>query len=86
LGEGYVQRKILILLITLVVAFVFCGAASAATVKTNHVNAVKISKVQQNEPVTGDSVVWTQYNGTKSSIYYKNIKTGDYGKVLPTSQ
>ena len=80
------QKKILILLSALVVAFVFCGAASAATVKTNHVNTVKIIKVQQNEPVTGDRVVWTQYNGTTSSIYCKNIKTGDYGKVFTTTE
>jgi len=80
------QKKIIILLAALVVAFVFCGAASAAAVKTNHVNTVKISKVQQNEPVTGDRVVWTQFNGTTASIYCKNIKTGEYGKVLPSTE
>jgi hypothetical protein len=35
------QNKILILLITIMVAFIFCGAASAATTQPNHLNNVK---------------------------------------------
>jgi hypothetical protein len=39
------QKKIVILLVTLVVAFVFCGAASATSVKTNQINTAKISNL-----------------------------------------
>ena len=39
------QKKIILLLATLVVAFVFCGAASAATVDNNHINSSKITNV-----------------------------------------
>ena len=40
------QKKILILLFTLVVAFVFCGVASAtSTVNKDHINTQEISKV-----------------------------------------
>ena len=39
-GDGLeiLQRNIFILLMAFVVAFVFCGAASAATVKSNQIN------------------------------------------------
>ena len=82
------EKKILLLLTILVVAFIFCGAASAATVNTNHTNTVKVNKVvatvDQFEPaIDGTRIVWTQGDASgHSAIYYKNLATGSTGKVL----
>ena len=83
------QKKILILLFTLVVAFVFCGAASAAPVKTNQISTAKINNVgiidthyQKSPSIDGNKIVWVQDNGyVANNIYLKDLKTGKNSKI-----
>lgn len=81
------------MLAAFIVAFILCGADSAATVKTNHVNTAKInvgtSIVYQEHPdISGTRVVWQQWNPTthKYSVWIKNIASGYKGRVMTTSQ
>ena len=85
------QSKILILLITLGVAFIFCGAASAATTQTSHVSTVKVVKsaaaVDQFKPaIDGNRITWVQTDSSGFSIYYKNLATGFKSKVCSSKQ
>jgi hypothetical protein len=88
------QKKIILLLFTLVVAFMFCGASSAATVKTNNINTVKISNVgtstvydQNNPAIDGSRVVWEQKDPSNHTlIYVKNLDTNVYGPVQLSKQ
>ena len=80
------QKKIIIFLATLVVAFIVCGALSAATVKSNDINTAKISTVgattsQTNPAISGTRIVWEE-NGV---IYLKNLANGFIGKVYKSS-
>jgi hypothetical protein len=79
LKEVKMQKKIIILLASLVVAFVFCGAASAASVQTNHVTTAKSTvgatlTDQTNPAISGKTIVWQQKDiGGNYRIYYKTI-------------
>ena len=85
------NKKILFLLITLVIVFVFCGVASAATLKTENASKAKINDVEdyteQVDPaIDGVRVVWEQRDSSGlSNIYVKNLATGDYGRVLKST-
>lgn len=86
------QKKLLILVATLIAALIICGASTAATVKTNHINAAKITHTgtsiiwQTNPAIDGYKVVWTQLTPKNSNIYCKNLKTGKVFKVQPSPQ
>ncbi len=73
------QKKIMLLLATLVVAFVFAGAASAASVQTNHVTTAKITvgatlTDQDNPAIDGKNIVWEQGDiAGNTRIYMKTI-------------
>jgi TolB protein len=81
------QRKIFILLLTLLASFIVCGAASAATVKNNHITKVKdtvgLPAVYQSNPaMDGIRLVWEESdNGGQASIYVKNLQTGVRGRL-----
>lgn len=80
----------MILILALFAAFIFCGAASAATMKTSDTNMVKIHKVgcydngQYDPAIDGTRVVWIQTDSSGKSIYYKNLAFGDKIKVYQT--
>ena len=86
------QRKIIILLAALVVAFMFVGAASAATpVNTKAtVGATVPTGPQANSQVSssGPRVVWEQYDATTaiSNVWVKNINTGNTQVVAANSR
>lgn len=87
------KKLLLIVLFIIVSAFVLCGAASAATVKTNQINIVKINNVgavnsDQNSPaIDGNRIVWDQSDSNgPTTIYYKNLTTGSYAKVRQSTQ
>jgi hypothetical protein len=88
------QRKIIILLAALVVAFMFVGAASAATPVASKatVSATVPTGTQDNPAVTssGPRVVWEQLDATtgRSNVWVKNTVTGNTQVVnaMPTNQ
>ena len=86
------QKKIIILITAMTLAFVLCGSASAAIVKADHLNNTKInmvgSTVDQFEPVIdGNRISWVQADSSgHTSIYVKNMATGYIGKVQASSQ
>ena len=86
------QRRIIILLAALVVAFMFVGAASAATpVNTKAtVGATVPTGPQANSQVSssGPRVVWEQYDATTaiSNVWVKNINTGNTQVVAANSR
>ena len=79
------QNKILIIFIITLV-FIFCGAASAATVKTNQVNTAKITNNGSmldnggDGAIDGKRIVWKRIDGYYAEydekIIYKNLETG----------
>jgi hypothetical protein len=77
------QRKIILLLAALVVAFMFVGAASAATpvATKNTVSATVPTGPQEHPAVTssGPRVVWEQTDATTgfSNVWVKNTVTGN---------
>lgn len=86
------KNKVVLLLFTLVAAFILCGAASAATLKNSHTNIVKIKHsgtptYDQWEPkIDGTRVVWTQTDASgKWTIYYKNLAVGKTIKIKQSS-
>ena len=90
-GAKKMKSKILILLITLGVAFIFCGAASAATTQTSHLSTIKVVKStatadQVNPAIDGSRITWVQTDSSGFSIYYKNLATGFKSKVCSSKQ
>ena len=61
-----IQNKSIILFSALIITFIFCGAASATTLKTDHINTATISNMgattnDQNSPAIDDTrVVWNK--------------------------
>jgi hypothetical protein len=88
------QRKIIILLAALVVAFMFVGAVSAAT-PTNAKSTVSatVPTGPQNDPAvtsSGPMVAWEQTDATtgRTNVWVKNTVTGNTQQVsaMPTDQ
>ena len=70
-------KKIILLLATFVVAFVFCGAVSAATVINSDTNTVKLTNVgtatdDQYYPAINSNRVVSQQDSSLQSVYVKN--------------
>ena len=71
-----------------------CGAASAATIKTNQLNKVKMSDeylgyALQSPAIDGTQVVCVrlqQNNSDHDTIFVKNLKTGKNGRVQLSTQ
>jgi hypothetical protein len=84
------QKKIIIILMTLVVAFIFCGPASAATVTGNNttVTTHTSSPTGQFDPaIDCNRIVWVQGDSYgHTAVYYKNLATSTTGKVLSSTQ
>lgn len=87
------NNKFLVVSAVFLLLFIFCGAASAATVKTSHVNTGKLNvgtnnfDPQENPDIDGNMVVWEQWNMSieskeKRSIYVKNLATNYIGKLM----
>jgi hypothetical protein len=86
------QRKIIILLAALVVAFMFVGAASAATPVASK-TTVGVPTGNQNNPAVsavGPKVVWEQLDANTglTNVWVKNTATGNAAVVnqLPVNQ
>jgi hypothetical protein len=76
------QRKIIILLAALVVAFMFIGAASAATPVASKATVSTVPTGDQNNPgitASGPKVVWEQLDATTglTNVWVKNTVTGN---------
>jgi len=83
------QNKILIFLIAIGVAFIFCGTASATTTQPNHLNNVKTVKLttsNQFSPAIDGNITWVQADSKGFSIYYKNLATGYKTKIYSSKQ
>lgn len=82
----------MILFFVLFAAFIFSGAASAATVKTNSAHMVKINNVgcndvgQYDPAMDGTRVVWIKTDSSGKSIYYKNLAIGNTIKVYQSNK
>lgn len=89
LGGIRINKKVLVIFVV-TLAFIFCGATSAATPKNSHsvsnINKVGYSSHFQNNPaVSGNIVVWVQEDTERNyAVYYKNLATGAHGKVFPS--
>lgn len=79
--------------IILFIGLFFCGAASAATLKTSHINTAKINNVGSSpayyhgyQPsISGSRVVWVGYHN-HCTIYYKNLAGGTGHMVQRSTQ
>lgn len=79
--------------IILVFGLFFCGAASAATIKTSHINSAKINNVGSSSAyyhgyqpsLSGSRVVWVGYQ-SHCTIYYKNLVGGTTHRVHSSNQ
>jgi hypothetical protein len=87
------QRKIIILLAALVVAFMFVGAASAATPTNAKSTVSTVPTGPQNDPAvtsSGPMVAWEQTDATTglTNVWVKNTVTGNTQQVsaMPTNQ
>jgi hypothetical protein len=87
------QRKIIILLAALVVAFMFVGAASAATPTNAKSTVSTVPTGPQNDPAvtsSGPMVAWEQTDATtgRTNVWVKNTVTGNTQQVsaMPTDQ
>lgn len=82
------RSNLICLLCVIVVAFIFCGCVSAATVNTNQITSIKKDVVGSNyifdtEPaVYGKYIVWSQRTLNSASINRRNIATGKTSKVI----
>jgi hypothetical protein len=69
------ERKILVLLLSLGLAVIFCGVCSAATVQNNHMKTFKMvdaglaSNYQENPVISGSNVVWEEITTSGYSLY-----------------
>jgi len=78
IGVLKMQKKIILLLATLMVAFVFCGAVSAATVKNNDINSVSITNLDK-------ANVDQQVSSGNQAINVNTISTLNPPKVKSTN-
>lgn len=91
MGGFIIQKRIVMVFFAIVFAFILCGAASAANVKTSNTDVkikyVGTSSYDQWEPnVDGTRVVWTQTDSSGHfAMYYKNLAVGKTIKVRQTS-
>lgn len=82
------ENNVILFLVFIIVAFAFCGATSAATLKSNHVTAQKHIVGVGNlggdimPSVSGSRVVWvSSYSAGTGVVMYKNLDTHSKFKV-----
>lgn len=87
------QQKIIVLLAALVVAFMFAGAASAASPVTANQVSATVPTGDQSAPqvsASGPRIVWVQQDATTllNNVWVKNTATGNTAVVnaMPTNQ